>query len=180
MKSPILEKHEIGHEKLKSLFYEVRKMAQNLCHSSEDDADEICQRAMTKILKSQAVPRILSHRWLYVLTRNASFDYLRAKQKEARLVDRSIILDEARFDDEYGDSVCVPFVVCEDPEPDLYDELVQAVCRLPAQQRKAFVMFAAGKSYAQIAEATGCAVGTIRSRLHYAKRHLRAHLETTL
>jgi len=68
MKSPILEKHEIGHEKLKSLFYDVRSMAQSLCRSSEDDADEICQLAMTKILKSQAVPRILSLRWLHVLT----------------------------------------------------------------------------------------------------------------
>ena len=34
-------------------------------------------------------------------------------------------------------------------------------------------------SYEQIADAVGCGVGTVRSRLHYAKRALRREIERT-
>ena len=54
------------------------------------------------------------------------------------------------------------------------ERLAAAVESLPAEQRGAFVMFAgAGLSLAEIAEATGVAVETAKSRLRYARTRLR-------
>jgi RNA polymerase sigma-70 factor (ECF subfamily) len=53
-----------------------------------------------------------------------------------------------------------------------------AVDRLPLEQREVLLLrFVEEMSYEQIAMATGCEVGTVRSRLHYAKRSLRKLIE---
>ena len=49
--------------------------------------------------------------------------------------------------------------------------------RLPADQREALVMVVVhGMSYEALAEATGCAVGTAKSRVFRARRQLEAWL----
>ena len=182
MNSPILEKHSLGDRNggVKRLLRMVRQQAARLSRT-QVDLEEIIQEVMIKMLSSTAVPRVLSSRWVYAVTRNVAMDYYRGKQKQARLVDYSIVLDvldDSRFEhDENSEPKIMPFAVCEDPEPDAYDDLVQAVCSLPAEQRKAFVMFAADATYAEIAKATGVNIGTVRSRLYYAKRQLRTRIE---
>jgi RNA polymerase sigma-70 factor (ECF subfamily) len=50
--------------------------------------------------------------------------------------------------------------------------------RLPHDQREVLLLrFVEEMSYEQIADAVGCGVGTVRSRLHYAKRALRREIE---
>jgi RNA polymerase sigma-70 factor (ECF subfamily) len=50
--------------------------------------------------------------------------------------------------------------------------------RLPHDQREVLLLrFIEEMSYEQIAVAVGCGVGTVRSRLHYAKRALRREVE---
>jgi len=50
--------------------------------------------------------------------------------------------------------------------------------RLPHDQREVLLLrFIEEMSYEQIASAVGCGVGTVRSRLHYAKRALRREIE---
>ena len=56
-------------------------------------------------------------------------------------------------------------------------ELDAAMTRLPADQREALVMIVVhGMSYEALAEATGCAVGTAKSRVFRARRQLEAWL----
>ena len=56
-------------------------------------------------------------------------------------------------------------------------ELGQAMTRLPADQREALVMVVVhGMSYEALAQATGCAVGTAKSRVFRARRQLEAWL----
>jgi RNA polymerase sigma-70 factor (ECF subfamily) len=56
-------------------------------------------------------------------------------------------------------------------------ELARAMARLPADQREALVMVVLnGLSYEALAEATGCAVGTAKSRVFRARRQLEAWL----
>jgi RNA polymerase sigma-70 factor (ECF subfamily) len=56
-------------------------------------------------------------------------------------------------------------------------ELGKALNRLPADQREALVMVVVhGMSYDALAEATGCAVGTAKSRVFRARRQLEAWL----
>jgi RNA polymerase sigma-70 factor (ECF subfamily) len=56
-------------------------------------------------------------------------------------------------------------------------ELSRALGRLPADQREAlFMVVLQGMSYEEVAEATGCAVGTAKSRVFRARRQLQAWL----
>jgi RNA polymerase sigma-70 factor (ECF subfamily) len=56
-------------------------------------------------------------------------------------------------------------------------ELGWALNRLPADQREAlFMIVLQEQSYEAAAEATGCAVGTLKSRVHRARLQLRAYL----
>jgi RNA polymerase sigma-70 factor (ECF subfamily) len=56
-------------------------------------------------------------------------------------------------------------------------ELGWAVDRLPQDQREAlFMIVLQEKSYEDAAEATGCAIGTLKSRVHRARLQLRAFL----
>ena len=56
-------------------------------------------------------------------------------------------------------------------------ELGQAVNRLPSDQREAlFMVVLQGMSYEDVAEATGCAVGTAKSRVFRARRQLQTWL----
>jgi RNA polymerase sigma-70 factor (ECF subfamily) len=56
-------------------------------------------------------------------------------------------------------------------------ELAKAMTRLPSDQREALVMVVIhGMSYEALAEATGCAVGTAKSRVFRARRQLEAWL----
>ena len=61
-------------------------------------------------------------------------------------------------------------------------ELGWALNRLPADQREAlFMIVLQEKSYEAAAEVTGCAIGTLKSRVHRARLQLRVYLtgETT-
>ena len=54
-------------------------------------------------------------------------------------------------------------------------ELNSAVSRLPDDQREAlFMIVLQEKSYEAAAELTGCAIGTLKSRVHRARVQLRA------
>jgi RNA polymerase sigma-70 factor (ECF subfamily) len=55
-----------------------------------------------------------------------------------------------------------------------------ALDELAPEHREVLVLrFLEDMSYENIAQAIGCQIGTIRSRLHYAKRALRRALEKT-
>src|SRR5438045_3573335 len=54
-----------------------------------------------------------------------------------------------------------------------FDELRQALAKLPEDQREALVLVgASGFSYEEAANICGCAVGTIKSRVNRARTHL--------
>jgi RNA polymerase sigma-70 factor (ECF subfamily) len=54
----------------------------------------------------------------------------------------------------------------------------RALDELPAAQREVLVLrYVEGMSYEEIARVVDCEVGTVRSRLHYAKRAVRIRLE---
>jgi RNA polymerase sigma-70 factor (ECF subfamily) len=58
------------------------------------------------------------------------------------------------------------------------DELSVAMDRLHPEQRSALFAIALDqKSYDEVASETGCAVGTLKSRVHRARLQLRAHMD---
>ena len=107
--------------------------------------------------------------WLFTIARRKTFDHFR-RQRVAVL---AMAPDEA--------ATMVP-----DPQPspleqvqsrERAEEIVAAVEALPLEQRGVFVMFAdGGLSLEEIAEVTGVAVETAKSRLRYARAKLRQSL----
>lgn len=107
--------------------------------------------------------------WLFTIARHKTFDHFR-RQKVAILGQPQ---DEA--------AAMVP-----DPQPspleqvqsrERAEEIVAAVEALPLEQRGVFVMFAdGGLSLEEIAQVTGVAVETAKSRLRYARAKLRQSL----
>ena len=60
---------------------------------------------------------------------------------------------------------------------DLRRLLDRALANLSEVQRQTFVLYAdAGLSYREVAQATGASIGTVMSRLYYARQKLRAFL----
>ena len=66
----------------------------------------------------------------------------------------------------------------EEVDDDERDLLNVSLDELPHEQREVVLLrFIERMPYERIAEAVGCGIGTVRSRLHYAKRALRRGIE---
>lgn len=107
--------------------------------------------------------------WLFTIARRKAWDHFR-RQKVAVLAAAS---DEAAMS--VPDPGKNPLEQVQSRE--LAQEIVAAVEALPLEQRGAFVLFTqAGLSLEEIAEVTGVAVETAKSRLRYARAKLRQSL----
>jgi RNA polymerase sigma-70 factor (ECF subfamily) len=115
----------------------------------------------------------------------ASYLYGMARNRVLRLLerDRSFIpmTEQASGDDD--DPVHDRLIVTQDPLAELMrSELVetvrQSILALPIHYREVIILCSLQEmSYAQAAEVLGCAVGTVRSRLHRARELLVRKLE---
>jgi RNA polymerase sigma-70 factor (ECF subfamily) len=103
--------------------------------------------------------------WVYRIARDRAYRELRRRPPPGNLADG------------------VPEAVAAEEETFTAEEaaLVRtALDELPQEQREVLALrFIEDMSYEQIAEVVSCPVGTVRSRIHYAKTALRAKLQTT-
>ena len=107
--------------------------------------------------------------WLFTIARHKTWDHFR-RQKVTVLASGPD--DAAMLVPDPGQT---PLEQVQSRE--LAEEIVGAVEALPLEQRGVFVMFAhAGLSLEEIAEVTGVAVETAKSRLRYARAKLRQSL----
>ena len=153
----------------RACFHLVRRL---LGAAHAEAAEDLCQETWIAVSRNGASfdPAKASFAaWLFTIARHKTFDHFR-RQRVAVL---AVAPDEA--------SAMVP-----DPQPSPLEqvqshqraqEIVAAVEALPLEQRGAFIMFAdGGLSLEEIAEVTGVAVETAKSRLRYARAKLRQSL----
>lgn len=135
-------------------------------------AEDVHQETWIAISKSAAVfdpVRSSFPAWLFTIARRKVFDHFR-RQKVAILASAQ---DDAAM--MVADPGQTPLEQVQSRE--LAEEIVAAVEALPLEQRGVFVMFAhAGLSLEEIAQSTGAAVETVKSRLRYARAKLRQSL----
>ena len=114
--------------------------------------------------------------WLYRITMNTCIDYTR---KRARSVDSLAVPEEVA---EYAGSEPIVASLPREPGADamsseLGEQIQKAVDLLPEYHKSVFVLYEIeGLSYKEIADIVGCSIGTVMSRLHYARKKLRAML----
>ncbi len=103
--------------------------------------------------------------WLYRIARNKLYGRLRKKQQFVQLSEKELPLEING--DEPGFSA------------DLAGQIHKALDRIQPQHREVLTLcFLENLPYQQIAEIVGCGLGTVKSRIYYAKQSLREEMET--
>lgn len=153
---------ELIHNWERRLFYYVRRLVDN-----EQDAWDILQEIWLKVIgciKSLKEPRSLPA-WLYRIARNTAMSHFRAQNKTSVLL---------------SDNENTSYV--EENNEHLHFEDAQQVhyglSRISLPHREILTLyFLQDLSLEEIAEVLEVPLGTVKSRLHYAKSTLRAVLE---
>lgn len=152
------------------LLYFIRRLV-----GRERDAWDILQQTWMGALKSLKRlddPRML-RTWLYRIARNIAVTHLRRSGREAMNVDPN---DLQELPDAAGDPNAPPE---DEPWPTDAPQLLHAaMARLSVPHREVLTLhFLEDASIDEIAAITEVPPGTIKSRLYYAKRALRAEIE---
>ena len=101
--------------------------------------------------------------WLYRITRNKVYQQLRSKKIVAEL-DENIAVENHAEDDDFS--------------PEDAAKVHRCLKELPPEFREVLMLrFLEQMSYEQISQVLNCKLGTVRSRLHYAKIALKKELE---
>ena len=134
-----------------------------------DAADDVHQEVWLTVYRSvsgMANPGAF-RTWLFRTTRHRAMDFLRRQRRERELVDE-IAATTTEAVEAAGD---------DEPLPD--HALVEAeIARLPPLQREALLLrHRDDLSYAEIALVTGVPAGTVKTRVHHAKRALQGRFQ---
>jgi len=143
------------------------------------DAEDVLQDVFAELVEANRLLMPIDHvtGWLFRVARNRIIDLFR-KKRPARFGDLASGGDEGRLLDE-------ELLPSPDAGPDatyarhaLMEELEAAIAELPKDQRDVFVAHEIdGRSFKEIAAATGVNLNTLLSRKHYAVQHLHRHLQ---
>ena len=146
---------------------------------NEEDAWDLTQDGFVRAWRSLASFRGQSSffTWLYRIMTNVTLDWLRRKKIESG----------QEFDDSIGLSGIAPGAVTApqaavEPAAKLADREIRkridaAIAKLSDEHRTVIVMRELeGMEYHEIADAIGCSIGTVMSRLFYARRKLQTML----
>ncbi len=164
---------------LNELFRRYRLVAYRVAHrllGNEADALDAVQEAFVKALThlSGFQGRSSFKTWLLRVVSNASLDLGRQRgRREALSFDA--LGPKHREDLE---PLVADLADRELERADLRRLLQEALAQLPPAQRQTFVLHAEAElSYREVAEVLGISIGTVMSRLYYARQKLRALLD---
>ena len=169
---------QAGSQKAFRLLYErywkkIYRLVGSMVNSPED-ADDIVQGVFVRAFSSLENFKGKSsfYTWLYRIALNATTDF---RRKQARSIESSSGRPIEAVDT--GElQLAAPWK--EGPESELYRSELAGIVRkaletLSQEHREAILLREInGLSYAEIAELTGVSIGTVMSRLHYARKRL--------
>ena len=166
---------------ISSILPKIRRLAERL---DWKNAEDITQEVALKLLKAAPTENQLEHAgWLNKVVRNTAIDRWRFEKREAQYLDRSLSLDLSGSVCEGPDErkLYTPYqAVAEDMETYLMPIIREKLQEIPKSQRQALVLSSAGFSYSEIADITGATLGTVRSRIHYARKRAQKLLAPVL
>ncbi len=175
----LLRRHALGETHvLEELFRRYRQPAYRVAHrllGNEADALDAVQDGFVKALThlQSFEGRSSFKTWLLRVVSNAALDMGRQRGRR-----ETLSLDAVAASDQAGNHLAVAAMVGQGMEQaDLRHTMNQALAILSEAQRQTFVLFADGElSYREVAEVLGISIGTVMSRLFYARQKLRTFL----
>jgi RNA polymerase sigma-70 factor (ECF subfamily) len=138
----------------------LHKFAMSLCRNS-DQASDLTQQALLRACANidKFEPGSNMAAWLFTILRNEYYSERRKRHREVEDVDGV-----------YAESLTLEPNQIASLE---YDELSAALVELPTDMRHALILVGwDGVGYEQAAQTCNCAIGTIKSRVHRARRRL--------
>lgn len=143
----------------------LRGFARGLC-GNRDEADDLAQEAMVRAWAARHTftPGTNFKAWIFVILRN---HFYTTRRKQARI---------SAWDPEAMERVLVT-PATQHVGIDLAD-VERALARLPVEQREMLMLVATGSmSYEDAATVTGCALGTVKSRVFRGRAALARMLD---
>jgi RNA polymerase sigma factor (sigma-70 family) len=170
--------------KLSEIIAEQRSRLRNFIRRrvpDPSDAEDIVQEVFYELVEANRLLVPIEHvtGWLYRVARNRITDLFRKKKPRP--------FSEVAVEDEDGEMLQLEDLL---PSPDagpealylinaLHEELELALDELPRDQREVFVAHELeGRSFKELAAASGVSVNTLLSRKRYAVLHLRERLQS--
>lgn len=164
------------HDALKEIFDQYHKRVYRIAYGvvrHREDALDVVQEVFIKLFRSIKNFKGKSnfYTYLYRMAMNTAIDHSR-KIKRVPLFS----IDEGGGFEPSDDAQQRPDHIVAQKQ--LEERVKWAMEKLPADQRAALVFREVeGLSYHEIAEAMGCSVGTVMSRLHYGRKKVQELLK---
>lgn len=161
---------DMYHSRIYTLTYQMT--------SNREDAEDLTQEIFVKAF--EALPRFKGHSsfytWLYRIGINKTINY-RKKRNRNRPLSLDAMEQEVKQDEVYHDLSSKGSPLRNLSLSELQLKLNEAMQRLSEKHRTVVVMHdMQGIPHDEIANVVGVSVGTVRSRLFYARRQLQADL----
>jgi RNA polymerase sigma factor (sigma-70 family) len=150
--------------------------------SNREDASDLTQETFIKAFQSinRFKGKSSFFTWLYRIALNTSLTYLRKNRL------RRFFSFEKMVDEDHSEGFIENMTADSDSDKaalmtELQEKLNDAFQKLSVKHRTVITLFEIdGLSHKEIAEIVGASIGTVRSRLHYAKQFLQGELKDYL
>ena len=146
--------------------------------SNREDAEDLTQEVFVKAF--EALPRFKGkssfYTWVYRIAVNKTINY-RKKRNRKRALSLDQFDQDIKTDDVYHDLTSKGSPLRNISLSELQEKLNEALQHLSEKHRTVVVMHdMQGISHEEIAKVVGASVGTVRSRLFYARRQMQTEL----
>lgn len=134
-----------------------------------DSANDLVQESILKALdnESKFIHQTNLKGWVYTIMRHIFINNYRRSARELNSIDSSLTDEQ------------LARIASNEQCDDLYDMEVlhKAINNLPETLRTPFILLVNGQKYHEIAEKLHSPIGTIKSRLYWARKRLQEELE---
>ncbi len=184
--SSLLRRWRRGDEKaFEEIFSKYREPIYRLAFRStlnREESLELVQEAFVRAF--EGLPRFQGGANLYGWIRRIAVNICIDRARSRKGIGTAVEFDEGIYGT--GESSSVPRPPPPDPAKgaelrEFSQALREAVKELSEKHRRVFLLHAEqGLSYREIAVLVGCSIGTVMSRLHYARKELQRRLQSYL
>lgn len=139
--------------------------------SNREAAQDLVQDTTLKVLdnESKYVDNVNFKGWVMTIMRNIFINNYRRQVRSATIIDTTEDLYHLNISQESG---------FENPEGTFATkEISQAINEFTDDYKIPFTMYVAGYKYAEIADHMGLPLGTVKSRIYFARKRLQATLK---